>query len=1022
MARVVGLSLLLASLTALLAQEKPATKDAPPFTLPPGFVAEKVAGPPLVHHPVMAGFDDDGRLFVAENAGTNAKAADLLKEPPSSIRRLVDTDGDGRFDAFDPFADKLTFPQGALWLGGSLYTCSPPSVWKLDDPKATGKEQARTELVTKFGFTGNAADIHGPFLGPEGRLYWCDGRHGHDIVTKEGHTLKGKAARIFRCRPDGREVEYVCGGGMDNPVEVVFTDEGEPIASVDLFQGSPARMDALIHCVEGGTFPYYQPVLGEFKTTGPLLPAAVELGWVAPAGMCRYRGTAFGPAYRGSLFLCQFNTHKIVRVVLERRGATFAGKVEDFLTSIDPDFHPTDVLEDADGSLLVVDTGGWFRIGCPTSQVAKPEVPGSVWRIRRADAPKIDDPRGAKIDWAKADDPELCRRLGDTRPAVRDRAVQALRQRGEDAVKALERCLAEQLDAAVRREAVWALAGIDTELARWVAAEALRDPNDSVRQVAVRVAGLNRFGPARPTLQERVVKGTPPERREAAVALGRLGGGDAVPALLASLETAGDRFLEHALIHALIESRNANGIRAGLQSNRPAVRKAALIALDRIDPAALRRDDVLAALASDDILLRTTALDLATARPAWAGDLIAWIEKAFETGQASDQTLRLALIRLQDAPPVQDLLGRLLANDRLPVARAHLLLAAVEQAVLPKVPAGWVPGLRRRLERGPAALRWPTVAVIRAHRLDACDDLLSVIADDAKADGELRTLALATLGPRLNPVPPESLAFLRGRLAEARPPLERLNAAQALGALALSEDQRQALCDDVAKAGPLELPALLAAFETSTDPATGKRLVAALAKSPGLAAVTPGRLTKTLATFPAEVRDAAQPLFDKILGEAKEQLARLADLEKSLPKGDVPRGRSVYYGAKAVCSACHVVGGQGRAIGPDLSKIGGIRTERDLLEAILLPSVSIVRGYETFQVALKDGRQVVGLLAAETADAVTVVTAERNEVRLARAAVESVEPTRTSLMPAGLDKQLTPQEIADLLAYLRSLR
>jgi len=1021
MLRVVGLSLLLASLTALREPEKPAPKDAAPFTLPPGFVAEKVAGPPLVRHPVMAGFDDDGRLFVAENAGTNAKAADLLKEPPSSIRRLVDADGDGRFDDATTFADKLTFPQGALWLGGSLYTCSPPSLWKLDDPKGTGKEQARTELVTKFGFTGNAADIHGPFLGPEGRLYWCDGRHGHDIVTKEGHALKGKAARIFRCRPDGRDVEYVCGGGMDNPVEVVFTDEGEPIACVDLFRGSPARMDALIHCVEGGVFPYYQPVLGEFKTTGPLLPAAVELGWVAPAGMCRYRGAAFGAAYQGSLFLCQFNSHKVVRVVLERSGSTFTGKVEDFLNSTDPDFHPTDVLEDADGSLLVVDTGGWFRIGCPTSQVAKPEVPGSIWRVRRADAAMIDDPRGAKLDWAKASTKALCERLADGRPVVRDRAIHALRER-RDAVGDLERLLADHPTEAVRRDAVWALAGIDTDHAQAAAAVALRDASPSVRQVALRVAGLNRHAAARATLEERLAEGTPPERREAAVALGRLGSDEVVPALLRGMESAPDRFLEHALIYGLLHGGHLPAIRQGLQSRHPAVQKAALIALDQLDHKALTPTDVLPRLESDDPALRATALDLVTTRREWVNELVAWLGKAFPIGRVPDDALRAAVARLGGLPPMQKLIGELLADGAMPEARTRLLLDEVAKLTLPRSPEAWVPGLRRLLTSGPAALRWPTVAAIRARNLDACDDLLSAVARDDKTDGELRALALTTLGPRLKPVPAEAVAFLRGRLAEARPPLERLNAAQALGSLALSDEQRQALCDDVSKAGPLELPPLLAAFETSNDPATGKSLVVALAKSPGLTAVTAGRLTKTLANLPADVRDAAQPLFDKILGEAKGQLARLADLEKSLPKGDVPRGRSVYYGAKAVCSACHAVAGQGRAIGPDLSKIGTIRTERDLLEAILLPSASIVRGYETFQVALKDGRQVVGLLAAETADAVTVVTAERNEVRLARAAVESVEPTRTSLMPAGLDKQLAPQEIADLLAYLRSLK
>src|SRR5207244_1533083 len=86
-----------------------------------------------------------------------------------------------------------------------------------------------------------------------------------------------------------------------------------------------------------------------------------------------------------------------------------------------PDFHPTDVLEDADGSLLVIDTGGWFRIGCPTSRVDKPQIKGAIYRIRRKDAPKVKDPRGLKLDWKSPED-----WLDDPRFAVRDEAVQRL--------------------------------------------------------------------------------------------------------------------------------------------------------------------------------------------------------------------------------------------------------------------------------------------------------------------------------------------------------------------------------------------------------------------------------------------------------------------------------------------------------------------------------------------------------------------------------------------------------------------
>jgi glucose/arabinose dehydrogenase len=79
----------------------------------------------------------------------------------------------------------------------------------------------------------------------------------------------------------------------------------------------------------------------------------------------RYRGESLGQDFRDNFFVCEFNTHKLVRVALEREGSSFRATRHEFLTCHDADFHPTDVVEDADGSLLVIDTGGWFRSGCP---------------------------------------------------------------------------------------------------------------------------------------------------------------------------------------------------------------------------------------------------------------------------------------------------------------------------------------------------------------------------------------------------------------------------------------------------------------------------------------------------------------------------------------------------------------------------------------------------------------------------------------------------------------------------------
>src|SRR5262249_50556750 len=159
-------------------------------------------------------------------------------------------------------------------------------------------------------------------------------------------------------------------------------------------------------------------------------------------------------------------------------------RTEDFLVTADRDFHPTDVLDDADGSLLVVDTGGWYKLCCPTSQLQKPDVLGAIYRVRRAKASRPDDPRGLRVAWDKLKPGELTASLDDPRPAVRKRAIAELAKRGEAAVPAVSEAVVSAGTVEARRNAVWAATRIDGPAARAAARQALTDKDETVRQVA----------------------------------------------------------------------------------------------------------------------------------------------------------------------------------------------------------------------------------------------------------------------------------------------------------------------------------------------------------------------------------------------------------------------------------------------------------------------------------------------------------------------------------------------------------
>src|SRR4029077_16707314 len=130
----------------------------------------------------------------------------------------------------------------------------------------------------------------------------------------------------------------------------------------------------------------------------------------------RYESQGLGTDIRDNVFVAHFNYHKVTRHVLSREGATFKARDEDFLACTDVDFHPTDVLEDADGSLLVIETGGWYRRCCPSSNFYSPEVKGAIYRVRRDGAPRAADPRGLRLYWNRLTNHELTGLLGDSRP------------------------------------------------------------------------------------------------------------------------------------------------------------------------------------------------------------------------------------------------------------------------------------------------------------------------------------------------------------------------------------------------------------------------------------------------------------------------------------------------------------------------------------------------------------------------------------------------------------------------------
>ncbi len=1006
------------------------------FTLRDGFVVEMVAGPPLVDRPIVADFDEEGRLFVADSAGTNDKVEKQLQERPHRIVRLEDSDGDGRFDRSTVFADKMMFPEGVLCHGGAVFVGAPPSIWRLEDSDGDGVADKRTEWFAGKVLTGCANDIHGPYLGLDGRIYWTKGGFGKQDIPRPGKPpITDSASHIYRARPDGSDIESFMTGGMDNPVEVVFTPEGEPIFTTTFYSHPKAgERDALVHAVWGGLYPKEHGILDGLVRTGDLLPPITHLGPAVPSGLALYASRVFGDEFEGNLFSTLFNLRKIQRHVLEPAGSTFRSRDEDFLVSDNTDFHATDVLEDADGSLLVLDTGGWYKLCCPSAQIARPDALGAIYRIRRAGAPAIEDARGCKLAWKTLAATGLVRLLGDERPAVRRRAMAEFEHAGVAAVPILGTVFGTPNSAPLRCRAVWALTRIETVAARAAVQMALRDPDETVRQAAAHSAGLHRDRGALDALIDALRTGSPHLRRSAAAAIGRIGDRSAVAPLLQAARTAGDRFLDHAITYALIEIADKEGTAVGLRSENVAERRTALIALDQITGGSLAASDVTPFLFAADSGLQQTAWWIARRHPEWGKDVAGSIREKLGGGRLSDAeggTIARFLPRMASGGAIQELIGELAAAEATPAAARRLILRIMASTPLKEAPVAWTRALVQSLAGKEEDQVRSAIAAARAvpapkTEAAALDAALRSVAKGAGSAPDLRLEALGALKGDIGAVDPELFgflaSFLTNKLRPGESPRARSEAAAILAKAKLSDEQLLALAEAIPAAGPIEFPSLLAAYAGSTNETVGRKLVESLRESKGLASLRPDRLKETLGKFPEPVRDAGQELVGLLDLNPAAQKARLDDLTGSLAGGDAGRGKAVFNHPKAACSACHAIGYLGGNAGPDLTRIGSVRADRDLLESLVFPSASFVRSYEPVTITTREGAIHSGVLRHESADSVLIVSAADKEQRFSTGEIREMQPGTVSIMPQGLDAQLTSQEMADLIAFLRSLK
>lgn len=189
----------------------------------------------------------------------------------------------------------------------------------------------------------------------------------------------------------------------------------------------------------------------------------------------------------------------------------------------------------------------------------------------------------------------------------------------------------------------------------------------------------------------------------------------------------------------------------------------------------------------------------------------------------------------------------------------------------------------------------------------------------------------------------------------------------------------------------------------------------------------PAHLTPQVIDIATHHSDSGiRDLFERFLPADKrvKRLGSVLRAEQILAlRGDVSRGKTVFFETNGVaCKNCHRINGIGKEIGPDLTSIGKKYSRAQLLESLLEPSRKIDPNYVVYLAELNDGRILSGLQIAKTESQVVLKDAQDTIHRIDRKDIEQFVPQRQSLMPDLLLKEMTAQQVGDLLEYLSSLK
>lgn len=966
------------------------------LTVADGLEVTAMAMEPMLQNPTNIDVDDRGRVWVCEaynyRPDINGNPVNALGD---RIMILEDTDGDAKADTAKVFyqGSEINAPLGICVLGKQVIVSQSPYVWIFHDDNGDDKADRKEILFQGIGPEQHDHGVHAFTFGPDGKFYFNFGNSGEQLLDKNSKPVrdqdgdiinkkKYKQGMIFRCNPDGSSVECL-GHNFRNPYEVAVDSYGNLWQSDNDDDGN--RGTRINYILPYGNYGYTDEMTGagwganrtNIEDSTPLrhwyqndpgsVPNLLQTFAGSPTGILVYEGSLLPKSFQGNMIHCDAGPNVVRSYPVEKKGAGYSAEVVNILKNEkDQWFRPADVCTAPDGSLIVAD---WYDPGVG-GHAAGDQVRGRIYRVAPKDS-KYTIPKQDYISVAGA-----ITALQNPNLSVRYLAYTALQQMGNTAIPELEKLWKTSDNPRMRARAFWVLVKMPAANSTQYINEAIKDNNADLRITGLRAAAqLNKDLIA--TIKQLVNDPDPQVRRECAIALHHNKSPEAAElwATLAMQHDGKDRWYLEAL-----------GIGSDKQWDK------------FFDAYLTKAKDIIQTAAFNDIAWR--------ARTDKAVPYIA----ALASDNKTSLNNRLRYFRAFDfntGPAKSALLLKMIQeNSNNDVALNKLVLRHLDIKTVTKTAIAQ------------KALSDVLKSVAGTDEYIELVNRYEVIAENPN----LLQLAISKHEERTGRSAASLLLELGGSklvwdIINGQDVSQKNSLLQSLSGVGSKESVD--MLQQIALSDKYDMPLRKEAAGRIGKSWSGEERVLEILKAKKVPAdLIPDVVASVKGAWRGSIRsEAASYLPNNGITTASKKTVTMQEINALT--GNAEEGKKIFT---SVCATCHQVNNSGYDFGPKLSEIGSKLPKESLLESILNPSAGIGFGYEGWELKMKDGSTMTGIIASKTETDIDLKFPGGAKKQIKTADVKMLTQMKESMMTEGLHENLSAQDMANLLEYLSSLK